>query len=245
LIAYGHLYIAWNEPAAPAPGECVAAGEICRRLARKLGLTHPALYESEEEIARQLLGSGHPHLRGISFEELKARGWMRLNVPRPFLPFAHGFPTASGRLEFVSERMAKAGLDPLAGFTPPAETSRADTEHPFSLITPANHWFLNTIFANVEEQRQRAGRTTLLIHPDDAAALGIGGGEEVRVGNARGSFLATAEVSDRVRPGVVATPKGRWPSFSPGGTTANATVDERDSDMGGAVFHDNRVRVDR
>jgi len=53
-------------------------------------------------------------------------------------------------------------------------------------------------------------------------------------------------VSDRVRPGVVASTKGRWPGGSKGGATINATVDERDSDMGGgAVYHDSRVRVDR
>ena len=64
--------------------------------------------------------------------------------------------------------------------------------------------------------------------------------------NARGSFFAVADVSDRVRPGVVASTKGRWPGNSKRGATVNATVDERDSDMGGgAVYHDNRVRVDK
>ena len=68
----------------------------------------------------------------------------------------------------------------------------------------------------------------------------------MRVANARGSFFAVADVSDRVRPGVVASTKGRWPGDSKEGATVNATVDERDSDMGGgAVYHDNRVRVDR
>jgi len=53
-------------------------------------------------------------------------------------------------------------------------------------------------------------------------------------------------VSDRVRPGVVASPKGRWPRDSKHGATVNATVDERDSDMGsGAIYHDNRVRVEK
>ena len=53
-------------------------------------------------------------------------------------------------------------------------------------------------------------------------------------------------MSDSVRPGVVASTKGRWPGSAKGGTTVNATVDERDSDMGGgAVYHDNRVRVDK
>jgi hypothetical protein len=48
------------------------------------------------------------------------------------------------------------------------------------------------------------------------------------------------------RPGVVASTKGRWPAYAKGGATINATVDERDSDLGGgAVFHDNRVQVER
>jgi anaerobic selenocysteine-containing dehydrogenase len=250
LIAYGHLYLAWNEPAVAPPGECLPATEIFRRLARRMGLGAPELYDSDETMARQLLGSGHPSLAGITLEELKARGWMRLNYPDPFVPFASGFPTPSGKLEFVSERMAQAGLDPVAGYTPAYETSPRDTtlarECPLALVTPANHYFLNSIFANVPRQRQRAGVATLVIHPDDAAPRGLATGDEVRVANARGSFLAVADVSDRIRPGVVASTKGRWPGHSKEGATVNATVDERDSDMGpGAVFHDNRVRVDK
>src|SRR6478672_7994626 len=112
LIAYGHLYVAWNEPAAAPPGECLPTTEIFRRLARKMGLDAP-----------ELLGSGHPALEGITLETLKARGWMRLNYPDPFVPFATAFPTPSGKLEFVSDRMAEAGLDRVAGYTPAQETS--------------------------------------------------------------------------------------------------------------------------
>jgi anaerobic selenocysteine-containing dehydrogenase len=250
LIAYGHLYLAWNEPAAPPPGECLPTTEIFRRLARRMGLDTPALYDSDEDMARQLLDSGHPSLGGITLEELKARGWIRLSYPDPFVPFANGFPTASGKMEFVSDRMAQAGLDPVAGYTPAYETSQRDTalarEYPLALVTPADHYFVNSIFANVPRQKQRSGATTLLIHPDDAGPRGIAAGDEVRVSNARGSFFAVADVTDRVRPGVVASTKGRWPGDSKHGTTANATVDERDSDMGGgAVYHDNRVRVEK
>ncbi len=250
LIAYGHLYLAWNEPAVPPPGECLATTEIFRRLARKMGLDEPSLYDSDEAIARQILDSGHPSLSGLTLEALKARGSVRLNYPDPFVPFATAFPTASGKLEFVSDRMAQAGLDPIAGYTSSHETTQHDTtlarEYPLALITPANHYFLNSIFANVPKQQRRAGIPTLLIHPDDAAPRGIAAGDEVRVGNARGSFLAMAEVADRVRPGVVASAKGRWACYSKGNSTVNATVDERDSDMGGgAVYHDNRVRVDK
>ena len=250
LIAYGHLYVAWNEPAADPPGECLPTAEIFRRLARRMGLDAPALYDSDETMARQLLGSGHPSLAGITLEELKARGWMRLHYPDPFVPFARGFPSPSGKLEFVSGRMAEAGLDPVAGYTPAHETSQHDTalahEYPFALVTPADHYFLNSIFANVPRQQRRAGGATLMIHPDDAGPLRIATGDGVRVANARGSFLAVAAVSDHIRPGVVASTKGRWPGASRGETTVNATVDERDSDMGGgAVYHDNRVRIER
>ncbi len=250
LIAYGHLYLAWNEPAVPPPGECLEATEIFRRLARKMGLDVPALYDSDEAIARQILESGHPSLDGITLETLKARGFARLSYPEPFVPFAATFPTASGKLEFVSDRMAQVGLDPVAGYTPSHETAQRDTtlarEYPLALVTPADHYFLNSIFGNVPRQRQRSGAPTLLIHPDDAGPRRIAVGDEVRVQNARGSFLAVAEVSDRVRRGVVASPKGRWPRDSKEGATVNATVDERDSDMGGgATYHDNRVRVDK
>lgn len=250
LISYGHLYIAWNEPAVRPPGECLPTTEIFRRLARTMHLDEPALYDSDETIARQVLNSRHPSLDGITLETLKARGSVRLNYPDPFVPFATAFPTPSGRLEFASERMAQAGMPAVADYTPSHETSQQDTtlarEHPLALITPADHNFLNSIFANVPRQQQRAGTTTLLMHPGDAAPLGIASGDEVRVSNTRGSFFAVAVVSDRVRPGVIASPKGRWPRDSKHGATVNATVDERDADMGGgAVYHDNRVRVER
>jgi len=58
--------------------------------------------------------------------------------------------------------------------------------------------------------------------------------------------MAVVEGSDRVRPGGVPSTKGRWARDSKTGATANATVGERDADVGGgAVYHDNRVRVDQ
>ena len=250
LIAYGHLYVMWNEPAVAPPGECLPATEIFRRLARKMRLDIPCLYDSDEEIARQVLDTGHPSLDGVTLDALKEHGSMRLNYPDPFVPFAHGFPTPSGRLEFVSERMAEAGLDPVAGYTPPHEAAQRDTplarQYPLALIAAANHYFLNSLFANVTAQMKRSGPPTIRIHPDDAAPRRLETGDAVRVFNARGSFSATVAVTDHVRKGVVAGTKGIWPRHAADGATVNATVDERDSDMGGgAVYHDNRVEVEK
>jgi anaerobic selenocysteine-containing dehydrogenase len=250
LISYGHLYIAWNEPAVAPPGECLPATEIFRRLGRRLGIDVPAVYEDDETLAHQVLGSGHPSLAGITFERLRERGWMRLSYPEPFVPFADGFPSPSGKLEFVSARMEKEGLDPLAGYTPPYEAAQRDTplaaRYPLALIAGADHYFVNSVFANVAGQTRRSGSPTLRVHPADAAARGLTTGQTARVFNDRGAFTIRVEVTDRVRPGVVASTKGRWPRLVEGGATVNATVDERDSDMGGgAVFHDNRVQIER
>jgi anaerobic selenocysteine-containing dehydrogenase len=243
---YGHLYLLWNEPAVAPPGECLSTSETFRRLARHMGLTEPSLYDSDEELARQLLDSDHPWLTGVTLDRLRKEGHVRLNVPKPFLPFAEGFPTPSGKLEFVSARAAAAGHDPVPAYVPPAaatDTERA-ARYPLVLISAASHHFLNTVFANNPELRRRAGEPRITLHPADAAARGLTDGDRVRAGNERGSFDAVVEVSDRVRPGVAATTKGHWAKLS-GGSNANATVDERDADLaGGAVYHDTRVEVE-
>lgn len=248
--AYGHLYLAWNEPAVPPPGECVSNSEIFRRLARKLGLAEPCLYDSDEEMARQVLDSEAPALAAITLERLKRDGWARLSVPTPFVPFAHGFPSTSGKLEFFSSRMVEVGLDPVPTYTPPYEAAQGNADlaarYPLALIAPASHYFLNSTFANVSPLTEQQGTLSIMLSSVDATGRGVREGDTVRVYNDRGEFKAIVVVSDRVRPGVVASIKGFWPKRVSGAANANATVAERDSDMGGgAVFHDNRVEVQR
>ncbi len=233
---YGHMYVSLNRPAVEPPGECLSTTETFRRLARAMGLDEPSLYDDDETLCRTLLGDAR-------FERLSDEGWMRLDDAKPFVPFTDGFPTPSGKLEFWSERAVADGLDALPGYTPPA-LSEWDAEHPLALVAPASHWFLNTIFANKPDLMQRAGEPVITLHPDDAVMRGLTDGDQARVFNARGEFLAKVEVADRVRPGVVASTKGHWLKHVRGGANINATVEERDSDMGGgAIYHDNRVEV--
>ena len=234
--AYGHMYLLWNEPAVAAPGECLSNSEIFRRIAAAMGLEEPALYASDEELARDLLDSDHPSVAGITFERLKHEGWLRLNYPQPFVPFANGFPTPSGKLEFYSEQATAEGLDPLCGYTPPKEAAGVGTE------TDARY-LMNTIFANDVRLLRQAGAPRIVLHPDDARDRELTTGDRAEIFNDRGSFLAEVVVGDVVRRGVVASTKGYWTKLL-GGANVNATVDERDSDMGhGAVYHDNRVEV--
>ena len=161
------------------------------------------------------------------------------------MPFTDGFPTPSGKLEFYSERAFEDGLDPIPGYTP-SQATAPDEEHPLALIAPASHWFLNTIFANKPDLLKKAGGPRVTLHPDDARERGLDTGDTARVFNTRGEFQAEVVVADTVRPGVVASTKGHWLKNVRGRANVNATVQERDSDMGGgAVYHDNRVEIER
>jgi anaerobic selenocysteine-containing dehydrogenase len=155
-----------------------------------------------------------------------------------------------GTFEHVFQpRAACDGLDPLPGYIPPSEVSTpgngAPPRYPLALVSPASPYFLNSMFPSHPELARRAGPPTVVLHPDDAAAHLTETGQRVRVRNDRGAFVAIAQVGDAVRRGVVATTKGHWPKLLGEQATVNATVAERDSDMGGgAVYHDNAVEIE-
>ena len=88
-----------------------------------------------------------PGCRGLARERLQREGHVRLNFAAskiqlptantrsrraPFLPFAHGyFRTPSGKAELYSEAMKALGLDPVADFTPPAESRNGSDKENF------------------------------------------------------------------------------------------------------------------
>jgi anaerobic selenocysteine-containing dehydrogenase len=180
--------MAWNEPAIAWQGEAIPNTELFRRLAARMGFDDPCFSDSDEDMARQVLQSDDPWLAGITLEALKKHGWLRLNVPTEWAPFAEGnFPTPSGKCELYSASMAAAGLDPIPTFTPPAESAAVAPElaakYPLALLTPPAHHFLNTTFVNVLKRYE--GQPVLEINPVDATHRQIGHGDLVRVFNDR------------------------------------------------------------
>jgi anaerobic selenocysteine-containing dehydrogenase len=248
-LAYGHHYVSLNRPSIAPLGECQPNSEIFRRLAARMHLDDACFADDDLTLIRQALASGHAHVEGITLEGLLDRGWMRLNLPTPYLPFAEGgFPTPSGKCEFRSERMAAMGLDPLPTFTPPYEFPETAPElaarYPLTLVSSPAHQFLNTTFVNVDSLRRGAREPELLIHPVDAEPRGIVAGARVVVHNDRGAFVATARVEERVRTGTVWAPSIWWGKYSADGHNANHTTSQRETDLGaGPVFYDNLVEV--
>lgn len=237
--AYGHLYLMFNRRAIAPLGEAQPNSEIFRRIAAAMHLDFPELRASDEELMRDVLRDAGPAVRGITLEKVRGKGWVRLAVPSPHLPFRRGakVPTPSGKIEV-------GGID----YVPPHESEerapKLAARFPLLLLSPPAHSFLNSTFVNVTSLRRAAGKPTLEIHANDAARRGIAGGQRVTIFNDRGEFSAEAVISDKVRPGVVAAPSLWWGKLTEDGANANQTTSQALTDIGGgATFYDNRVEV--
>jgi anaerobic selenocysteine-containing dehydrogenase len=190
-FSYGHHYITLNQPSIAPVGEAKPNSEIFRLLASRMKLEPSLFAEDDLSLIRQALDTNAEKLRGIKLEALLERGWARLNVPTPYLPFAEGgFPTPSGKCEFYSERMAQMGLEPVPAFTAPYEFPENVPElaarYPLTLISSPAHQFLNTTFVNVGALRRAAREPECVLHPHDAEQRGIPSGARVVVQNDRG-----------------------------------------------------------
>jgi anaerobic selenocysteine-containing dehydrogenase len=249
--AYGHLYVLANNPAIAPVGESLANSEVFRRLAARMGFGDACFRDSDEDIARQAIGSGHANLAGIGWEALKANGWQRLSLPKKFAPFARGgFHTPSGKCELYSASLAAQGFDPLPFYNPPAELPSSNPglakKYPLNFLSPPARNFLNSSFAHMKRFRDLEGEPHLELHSEDAASRGIASGDRVRVYNERGSFVLKARVNDKPRRGVVVAPSVWWKKHSPDGGNANNVTSQRIADLGGAAtFYDCLVEVER
>lgn len=249
--AYGHLYLLINERAIEPLHEAKCNSEVFRLLAARLGFEEECFKDSDEEIAQQAISTAHPALAGITLEGLREQGWMRLNLPETFAPFAEGnFPTASGKCELFSETLEAQGLPAVPEFIPPSESRESAptlaSRYPLALISPAAHAFLNSSFANLPKQLRQELRPFVEIHPTDARERGITDGDNVRAFNERGSCLLTAVVTTRAREGVVVSPSVWWNKLSPGKANINQLTSQTLTDMGnGATFYDALVEVER
>ena len=249
--SYGHLYALANNPSIAPLGEAKPNTEVFRQLAARMGFTEPCFGDTDDDIARQALLYDHPRAAGITWDELKSRGFQRLAVPEAYAPFAAGgFPTPSGKCELYSETLARQGHDPLPTFVPPRESVRSNPElaqrYPLAFISPPARNFLNSSFANLPGFVAEEKAPRLEIHPEDARARAIETGERVRIFNDRGSFTAVARVSERARTGVVVAPSIWWKKLSPDGANANAVTGQALTDLGrAATFYDCLVEVER
>jgi len=257
--AYGHYFVQLSRQAIEPPGEARSNLWLFGQLAQRMGFPEACFRDTPEEMIRQALSIGvdghstNPGMEHITLEDLKQQGHIPLGFHRspesdPFLPFTSGpVPTPSGKIEFYSEELAAAGLDPLPGFVPPVESrwGKDAERYPLEFLSRKADNYMNSTFANLDGHRRMEARTSnrLEMHPADAEARGIADGDPVRVFNDRGSLRLTALVNGSVPAGVVAA-RMDWAKLNPDGANVNALTSERLTDIGAAAtFYSTLVEV--
>jgi anaerobic selenocysteine-containing dehydrogenase len=269
MVTWGHLYISLNQPAIPAPGECVPNSELFRRLAKTMNFDDDYWDRTDEQMLIDFHDWDAPAMEGITFENLQEHGYLRLNVGTPDVraPHAQGnFPTPSGKCEFKSS-LAEGGnfvvpvwrsmytamqpgepIDPLPDYVAPFESPHSNPElarrYPLNIVSPKPHAFLNSQYGNAHDKQRVQGEQRIFLHPDDAAERGITSGDQVQVFNDRGTFQGPAKIDDALMPGLVMANVGHWSSFSPGLSSVNSITLDQHCTLGNAgVYSDNLVEV--
>ncbi len=273
--SYGHYYLQMSNQAIAPLGECRSNVEMFRALAERMGFDEACFRESVDEMIDGALHSDDPWLEGITRERLEREASIRLNfsnqqrgrrrdgnraaeqrsagrpreaVPtQPFLPFANGnFRTPGGKALLYNEELKAQGLDPVAAFTPPAESRHGalKSSFPLELLARKADNFLNSSFSNLPAVREMEEAGLLEMNAVDARARGIREGDAVKVYNRRGEIVLKARVDGAVQPGVVSA-KLNWAKFDPELRNINVLTSEKLTDMGNsATFYSVLVEVE-
>ncbi|MFH9746866.1 molybdopterin-dependent oxidoreductase [Streptomyces anulatus] len=204
------------------PGEAWPDWRVIAAVACAMGYEDAFGYTSAEEIFAEITRASNPRtgydLRGVTYERLRdtpvqwpsaavdgpARNPVRYvndgvsqeltvrpdgSVPRL------AFPTPSGRAVFH----ARPHL-------PPAEMPDEDFPHLLNTGRLQHQWHTLTKTAKIARLNRLDPGPFVEIHPDDAAALGIGEGDCVEVASRRGRAVLPARIADRVRAGECFAP---------------------------------------
>nr|VFJ66944.1 MAG: Anaerobic selenocysteine-containing dehydrogenase [Candidatus Kentron sp. FM]VFJ66991.1 MAG: Anaerobic selenocysteine-containing dehydrogenase [Candidatus Kentron sp. FM]VFK16604.1 MAG: Anaerobic selenocysteine-containing dehydrogenase [Candidatus Kentron sp. FM] len=245
----GHQHILFGPKIIEPPGECRSNHGLLCALAGRVGAEHRGFSMSAREIIDEtLIASGWPDLT-----QLERERWFDCQPGFPIAHYLDGFGHPDGKFHFAPDWSAvgpnEFGPEDMRQSMPRFPDhwdviEEANREMPFRLVTaPARH-FLNTTFNETATSREREGRPTVMLHPEDAAALGITHGAWVLLGNRRGEIGLHAEVFDGLQRGVVIV-ESIWPNDAfAGGVGINAlTGADPVAPAGGAPFHDNRVWI--
>lgn len=173
------------------------------------------------------------------------------NTPEPYpLPsdyvndFGHGLQTPSGTFEFVArslERIDDPDRPPLNRYMPVYEDPQRDEEvadFPLQLLSPHSRYPFHVMgddegssLQDIREHRvHKDGHYYLVarISRRDAEARGIENDDLIRLWNHRGSIVCAAQVTERLRPGVISASTGSA-QYRPVGEPGKST------DLGGCV----------
>jgi anaerobic selenocysteine-containing dehydrogenase len=238
--AGGHTFLQIGRAVLPPHAECRSNHDVVCALAKRVGARHPGFEMTAFEIIEQTLRTS-----GLPGPEAFEEGvWLDCWPGFETGHFLDGFPHPDGRFRFRPDWAAFGPEHKRMSEFPDhlAIIDDGDPERPFRLVPAPSRSFLNTSFNNTPSGIAREGRPTALVHPEALAALGIGDGDRVRIGNGKGSLVVHARAFGGMQARVVIV-EGLWPNhaFEDGIGINLLTSADPGLPGGGAVFHDTSV----
>jgi anaerobic selenocysteine-containing dehydrogenase len=244
----GHQHISVGAKLIDPPGECRSNHEVLQEISRRVGAIHPGFEMTPRELIDATLKlSGHGDIAA-----LEADIWRDIQPDFRTSHYLDGFAHADKKFHFKADwknpPFGTPGMGPWQEMPALPDhwtiIEEADEAHPFRLATSPSRSFLNTSFNETPSSQAREGKASVMIHPMDAAALGIADGEAVTLGNIRGETTLVAKLFDGVRRGVLIAESVHPNRSHIGGRGINTlTGSEVVAPVGGAAFHDNKVWI--
>jgi len=245
--AGGSQYILLGPKLVEPPGECRNNHEVICGLANRLGAKHPGF----DMTPRQLIDVSLQKSGWGTLAELESKRWIDCQPDFNTAHYLNGFAYPDGKFRFKPDwpKVPFQRWHRNTITTPMPQLpdhwqviEEADTEHPFRLATSPARGFLNSSFTETPTSLAAQGRPEVMIHPQDAAACGVSGGDQVVLGNRRGEVRLQAKLFEGVRRGVLVA-ESLWPNsaYADGRGINSLTGADSIAPFGGAAFHDNKV----
>ena len=208
------LAIAMGKPLFGAKGlnGFIKATRRVARLTRR-----PSLEFGPHWIDRLVVATGRKfNGHRIKWRDIKAHphGWVL--GPREFGHFKDALRTPDKKVHAAPSEFVSRTRELLADPHPAAPEG-----YPFQMSNRRNRHSMNSWLNELPGLHPSGKRSEVVIHPDDAAALGVRDGDRVKVFSQVGAIELAATVSDRPRRGVIIVDHG-WGSrvFDPHGRSA-------------------------
>lgn len=233
--AYGHYYLQWAEPVLQPLGQAKPNSWIFQRLAERLNVQDEVFHWSAEDIARDVLNTDDPLVKGITFEQLQRERSVRLNLPTDYRPYHDGGHHADRKIHFGP---APQQLD---------FDEQPSSEYPYRLISPPGAFVLNSSMGNIQELLKAAGgEPQVLMHPDDAAQCELADGDYAELCSRQGCITRLVKVTADARQGTVIAVGLWWPKLAPDRKGLNELTSQELTDLGaGSLFGNATVSARR
>jgi formate dehydrogenase major subunit len=177
--------------ALPLPGAARQDWELVQAIAQRMGLDWH--YAHPKDVYAEM-ASLMPSLAGISWDRLESESAVTYPGGHEII-FGDGFPTVSGRGRIVPAKVS-----------PPAELP--DQQYPMVLSTGRllEHWHTGAMTRRASQLDALEPEAIAMLHPRDAARLGVAAGQQIRVSTRRGAIELKCRIDRDVAEGMVFIP---------------------------------------